>query len=155
MKKILLFAMVLSTVAYSCKKDKHKGCTDPLSIRYDTEAEEDDNSCIYGGLGGNVTLVASPEHHGVPIVSDSTYVDSLFIKFNAIDSPGSNPSNYDVAVAGEPGEDHVHYHGLKPGRYYIMMTGWDSTGNERVSGGLRITISQEQGEFEAVVPVTE
>ena len=158
MKKILFISIALISaiiVVPSCKKDKKKGCTDPISIKYDASAEEDDGSCTYAGQGGNTTFVAKPEHHTVPIISKVGYPDSAFVKFNTQNSPGSNPSSYDLKIAGEEGEDHVHIPNLKPWKYFIYMTGMDSTGPYRVYGGIPITITQESGEVVVVVPVAE
>ncbi|MEJ6637343.1 MAG: DUF4856 domain-containing protein [Crocinitomicaceae bacterium] len=45
MKKLLLLLSLIVLVSLaSCKK---KGCTDPLANNYNTEAEKDDESCIY------------------------------------------------------------------------------------------------------------
>lgn len=66
MKKyiLILFAVSITiSVTTSCKKKK-QGCMDPISANYDSSAEEDDGSCAYGGLGGNTTIVAYPQHHG-------------------------------------------------------------------------------------------
>jgi hypothetical protein len=165
MKKVFLVALALTAgiaVISSCKKDKKKGCMDPVSLKYDDEAEEDDYTCTYGGLGGNTTVVAKPEHHHNAITGKPGYVDSAFVKFNAQNSPGSNASAYDLVLAGEVGEDHVHVEGLKPGKYYIMMTGWDSTAVEtghpngqRVFGGIPFILTQESGEVDVPVPVVE
>jgi hypothetical protein len=171
MKKILIAAIALTItfLYYSCKKDKKQGCMDPISIKYDSEAQEDDNSCIYGGSGGNITIVAKPQHHGEPITNKYGYPDSAFVKYNAINSPGSAASNYDLIIAGEQpvdttvqGEDHVHILNLKPGRYYIYMTGWDSSltsispSGARVRGGIPVTISENSlPEVDVIVPVTE
>lgn len=142
----------MACVNIQCKK---KGCTDPDSISYDADAKEDDGSCEYGGTGGNTTIVAKPRHHGDPIVGKVGYVDSAFVKFNTQDSPGSNPANYDLVVAGEAGEDHVHIEGMKPGKYYIYMTGYDSAYAARVFGGIPVTINESSGEVDVIVPVSE
>lgn len=156
MKKILLIASVLFIVIINTGCSKKKGCTDPVSLAYDADAEKDDGSCTYGGLGGNVTLVVSPEHHGLPIISTSTYPDTAFIKYNAINSPGDSPSAYDLIVVGDSGEDHVHIENLLPGKYIVFMTGWDTTNTGfRVRGGLGIEITQSTGTLEKVIPVSE
>ena len=159
MKHTLLIAFALSATILttpSCKKDKKKGCMDIVSVRYDSEAEEDDGSCTYGGTGGNVILVAKPAHHGVPIISGTQgHPDSLFIKFNVIESPGTNPAAYDLKVGGENGHDHVEYAGLKPGKYFLYMTGYDSLGQYFVKGGIPYTITAESGEVTVNVPVVE
>ena len=154
MKKPVLYflALCLCGVSMQCKK---KGCTDPISINYDKDAKEDDGSCEYGGTGGSTTIVAKPEHHGVPIVSKIGWVDSAYVKFNTEDSPGSTPAAYDLVLAGEEGEDHVHIENMKPGKYYIYMTGFDSTIVKRVSGGIPVTITQSSGEVDVAIPVSE
>lgn len=148
---ICLLAALNIIFLSSCSKKK--GCSDPLSISYDSEAEKDDGSCLYGGQGGNATIVAFAKHHGDPIVGTASYPDSVFVKFNAINSPGSSPSDYDLVIAGEDGEDHVHIPNMKKGKYFIMMTGLDST--ERVTGGIPFVLTQSDGEVNAEVPVTE
>lgn len=149
---ILIFVAGILSLAFSCKKKE--GCTDPISFNYDADAEKDDGSCEYAGTGGNTTIVAKPRHHGTPIVGQAGYVDSAFVKFNTQENPGSLAA-YDLVIAGDPGEDHVHIPNLKRGKYYILMTGFDSTVNERVVGGIPYTLSQASGEVELVIPVTE
>ncbi|MEP7263797.1 MAG: hypothetical protein ABI772_04840 [Bacteroidota bacterium] len=154
MKKIIFAFSLASSILMvsSCKK---KGCTDPISINYDNDAKDDDGSCEYAGTGGSTTIVAMPQHHGVPIVSKISYPDTAYVKFNAEGSPGINASAYDLILPGEEGEDHVHIEGLKPGKYFILMTGYDSTINQRVIGGIPYTLTQTSGEVDLPIPVTE
>lgn len=156
MKKVItiVFAIVIVTVLIpGCKKKK--GCTDPISIRYDADADEDDGSCSYAGLGGNTTIVAYAKHHGNIILNKAGYPDSAFVKFNTQNSPGISASDFDAIFVGETGEDHVHMAGLKTGKYFIMMTGLDTTINKRVSAGIPFILTQSSGEVDLDVPVSE
>lgn len=115
---------------------------------------DDDNKCK-AGSGGNVSIVAKPQHHGKTIINQPGYLDTTYIKFNTQEYPGASPTFYDLVVAGKAGEDHVHIAGLKCGEYYIYMSGWDTTINQRVTGGLPYSFDQETGEINLLVPVTE
>ena len=112
------------------------------------------DECV-AGTGGAVTIAAFPQHHTKPINGQQGYVDSAFVKFNSQSYPGPNPSDYDLVIAGEVGEDHVHIPNLKCGDYFIYMTGWDSSINERVKGGIPYSFTETSGELDLNVPVTE
>ena len=115
------------------------------------------SSCKKAGLGGDNTLVAYPQHHGKPIFSHSTpnYRDTIYVKFNAVELPGTNPGDFDKIFIGELGEDHVRINGLQKGKYYLYGVGWDTTGPYRVSGGIPIELKQLTAESDIDVPVTE
>jgi len=107
------------------------------------------------GLGGKTTLILKPQHHSTPIPNQATHPDSAFIKFNASDFPGDNAAAFDHIVVGNTGEDFVKVSGLKEGKYYIFMAGFDTSINQRVNGGIPYEITQEGGEITLIVFVTE
>ena len=132
-----------------------QGCTDSTSISYNPLAEVDDGSCQYAGTGGNVNIFALPQHHGTPIYGSTVYPDSAFLKFNTQNYPGNSVSDYDLVVAGLPGDSFVYLPEMKPGKYFIRMTGFDNMVNERVTGGMPVIFTQSSGQFNLIVPVTE
>ncbi len=156
MNKIAIIScIVLVVVSFSsCKK---KGCMDPISINYDSKAEEDDGTCEYAGIGGNTTIVAYAVHHSDTIINGDSlgYMDTAYVKFNAIESPGLLSSNYDLVIPGDSGEDHIHLEGLKRGKYFILMTGWDINIGKRVIGGIPYVLTESAGEVDLKVPVSE
>ncbi len=157
MKNIaIISSVILVLISFSsCKK---KGCMDPVSINYDSKAEEDDGTCEYGaGTGGNATIVAYAVHHSDTIINGDSlgYMDTAYVKFNAIESPGLLPSNYDLVIPGDSGEDHIHLEGLKRGKYFILMTGWDINFGKRVIGGIPYVLTESAGEVDLKVPVGE
>ena len=114
-------------------------------------------SCKKAGLAGDNTVVAYPQHHGKSIFSHSipNFRDTIYVKFNAVELPGTSPTNFDKTFIGEIGEDHVHIHGLQIGKYYLYGVGWDTTISQRVSGGIPIELKQLTAETMINVPVTE
>src|ERR1043165_9624616 len=110
--------------------------------------------CKEAGTGGSLTLVGKLQHHGNTIINHIGYPDTVFVKFNTKDLPGTNPSSYDTYFVGDVGEDHVHMENLKCGDYYLYAVGMDSTGPYRVSGGIPFSTEQESGEIVLYQPVT-
>lgn len=110
--------------------------------------------CKEAGTGGSVTLVTKLYHHTELIPNKTSYLDTVYVKFNT-QNGDSNVANYNTYFVGEAGENHVHMEGLKCGDYYLYAVGFDSTINERVKGGIPYTFDKESGEIDLTIPVTE
>jgi hypothetical protein len=116
--------------------------------------DDDDNNCK-AGSGGNVTLILKPQHHGEPIFNQPTYPDSAFIAFDEAEFPGEDPAQYDIISTGVTGTDHVVVNGLKCGKYFVFMTGFDTSIVDRVKGGVPIEITAQSGSVTKIIPITE
>jgi len=115
------------------------------------------SSCCKEGTNGEATLTVHLAHHGTPITSTTAYPDTIFIKFNADELPGTKPSDFDTYVVGTAGEDHVHVKNLKCGKYYLYGVGFDPAGPYRVTGGMGVKIKhgQRKDEQHIELAVTE
>lgn len=80
----------------------------------------------------------------------------MHVKFNTQNSPGINPTDYDLNIDADTTENHIEIENLKCGDYYIYMTAYDTAISEGVSGGIPTTIAEgATGEINLNVPVTE
>jgi hypothetical protein len=115
------------------------------------------HSCTKEGLGGDTTLVVFLQHHTKTIINRTTYLDTVYLKFNSKDLPGTKPSDFDTFFVGEAGEDHVHCKGLKTGDYYLYGAGYDTTIPARVVGGMHVKIKYKdrKNEVDVNLAVTE
>ena len=130
MKNLFLSIAIIITVSLTVSSCKKKTCT--------------------GGAGGSTTIVAFPKHHGA-----DTKPLWAFVKFNTKDSPGTNPANYDLQIAGDTTENHIELENLKCGDYYIYMMAIDPAISDTVVGGIPFSTEAESGEVNATVAVTE
>jgi len=105
-------------------------------------------SCKKAGVGGKATLVVFMKHHDKIIPNHIGYPDTVFIKFNTKELPGTSPSDFDTFFIGEVGEDHIHCEELKPGNYYLYGVGLDTTISQRVKGGMPFTIRSKDKDSE-------
>jgi hypothetical protein len=108
-------------------------------------------SCVKEGPGGKSKLTVLVQHHGKNVPGSTVY-----IKYNAKDSPGTDVSKYDSSLKLDTGHlaDHVHFHELQKGDYYLYAVGFDSTINQQVRGGLYVKLKKAE-EKDVTVPVTE
>lgn len=95
-------------------------------------------SCCKPGLGGNVTLIAYPTHHGTNVKWDT-----ILVKDNATTFQGIQPSNYDHMFLGIPNDTTVVVNGLRCGQYYFFAKGYDSLRQLYVTGGLSVKIEHK------------
>lgn len=93
------------------------------------------NACKKNTTGGKTKIAIYPAHHGKQIKGATVYV-----KFNATDMPSNPTSNYNMVVVGDTDEEHVHIEGLRYGKYYFYVVGFDPEINETVVGGAPLTI---------------
>ena len=117
-------------------------------------------SCCKEGTGGDAILVVSLKHHDKVIPSQANYLDTVFVKFNAKELPGTKPDDFDTYFTGTAGEDHVHLTGLKCGEYFLYGAGLDNGGGGspyRVTGGMAVKIkySDRKDEKNIDLAVTE
>ena len=112
-----------------------------------------------GGSGGNVTVIARLYHQDKLIGSGQSYPDTVFVKYDTHESPGSKTESYDAQFIGKAGEDHVNVTGLKCGEYYFFGTGLDTVSSPgsafRVTGGISFSTEKENGEQIFTLPVSE
>ncbi len=146
--KYSIFFILLS-FASACKTDLIKGCTDKNSLSFSALANENDSSCIYGGIGGNVSLKAFPKHHNL-----ETFPTKVYLAFNTSDAP-INLNQYSLEINADSTKNFVEIKNLKPGFYYIYIMAFDKADQENVLGGLPIKITQTNGEMTINVPVVE
>jgi hypothetical protein len=119
------------------------------------------NACMHkpdiapckAGTGGNLSIVVYASYGSISIPNYFTHLDTAFVKFGTLISPGINPVNYDIYYVGDPGEDHIHCYGLQCGDYFIYRTAWDSVANVRRYGGYGINISEAEGGKSIIVAV--
>ena len=152
MKKIKHILIILISIFLSFSCSKKKGCTDILSVSYDPEAEKDNGTCEYGGDGGSNTIILYPKSQGEALIIKSNYLDSAYIKYNAIDIPegdmptGGNPNLYNKIFTGNTGDTMIKITGLKKGKYFIYVTGIDSVHLiqiKRVTYGFSVVLNQD------------
>ena len=65
----------------------------------------------------------------------------------------SSETGIDEVLEVREGEDHIHCTGLKRGSYFMMVTGYDTITNARVTGSMGYTLGVSTGEVDLDFPV--
>ncbi len=103
-------------------------------------------SCKKEGKGGKSIIKGSISHHGVSVPGLPVY-----IKYGAVDFPGSDISNYDDETSvNSQGE--YRFEELRKGDYFLFSNGFDNQYSEFVSGGVSVNIRKNE-EKNVVIPV--
>jgi hypothetical protein len=108
-------------------------------------------ACKKAGTGGKATLIVSLKHHEEAVVSTSAYLDTVYVKFNTEELPSDPTHNYDALFVGTPGTNQVTCADLKTGKYYLYGTGFDTTENIRVTGGMAYQVKYKERKKEVSV----
>ena len=110
--------------------------------------------CI-AGSGGYLTLKVFLQHGEHAVVNLKTYRDTVYIKYNTREFPGSNPSAYDASFFGDWPGDSVVIPNLRCGDYYLYAVGFESIHSYRVTGGIPFSTGDKNGEIRVTIPVSE
>lgn len=107
------------------------------------------------GTGGNLTIKIYLQHGEHGVANLKNYRDTVFLKYNTQEYPGSGPSLYDQTIIGDWPGDCVTVNGLHCGDYFIYAAGYESVHGYRVAGGIPFSTKQTEGETSVTVPVSE
>ncbi|MBS1616499.1 MAG: hypothetical protein JST06_10330 [Bacteroidetes bacterium] len=126
-------------------------CSAALFSSFSSCKKSDDNglSCPAGD-GGNTQVVVFATRGGDTILNTAGN-DTVYVKYGASQSPGTDPALYDKAFAGEQGENHIHLTRLKCGTYFLYRVSWDPLSQQRYSGTVAISFTKTSGEIDTLI----
>jgi len=80
---------------------------------------------------------------------------TVYIKYDAIEFPGTDPSLYDDLRTASEVDATFEFANLGKGSYYLFSSGYDTLCPCSVIGGLPVALNTDKGTYETIVPVTE
>lgn len=105
--------------------------------------------CTEEGPGGAAKILGEAKHHDDPIPGTT-----LYIKYGAKESPGTDPALYDASVTADENAEFA-FRDLHKGDYYVYGIGFDSAVGEVVRAGIPVSIAKKNETVSVIVPVTE
>lgn len=125
--------VALATSAIACRKNN------------------DDNNTA--GKGGNANIVATMAHH---TVTKNIINGKVYIKYNTQNAPGNGIYDDSAVCTILNTVSTATFDSLKPGNYYLLGTGYDTSIAQNVKGGISTNIPDNSATTYTVpVPVTE
>ncbi len=106
------------------------------------------SSCYKEGNGGKSSVNGYVAHHSNRIPNANVY-----IKYGAVEFPGTDVSKYNASVTCDGG-GYYEIKDLRKGDYYLYSVGYDSSIMENVSGGIGIKLKYNKT-IVSDIPVTE
>lgn len=92
------------------------------------------SSCYKEGSGGKSIVNGYVSHHSHRVANAIVY-----IKYDAVEFPGTDISKYDASVSADASA-HYELKDLRKGDYYLYAVGYDNAIMETVTGGIGIQL---------------
>jgi len=96
------------------------------------------SSCKKEGTGGKSSIKGRVMHH-----IDAIPAATIYIKYGAIDFPGTNVSTYDAQVTADA-QGAYKFEGLQKGDYYLYGIGYDTAVVDDVMGGVAVKVRKNE-----------
>ncbi|MFT4665398.1 MAG: hypothetical protein ACI8YQ_000320 [Polaribacter sp.] len=118
-----------------------------LSLCFSCNRDDDDNTDQPTPIG---RIFGQVMHHE-DLIPDAL----VYIKYDATEFPGIDPSNYDDQVTVDSIDASFEFTNLGKGSYYLFGIGNDEACFCEVIGGIPVALISDEATFETIVPVTE
>lgn len=107
------------------------------------------------GHTGNVSVYVFMKHEEHQIGNLKNYRDTVYIKYNAVTSPGTEPTDYDSTFIGDYPSDFVLIPNLSCGNYFIYEVGFNNIHSERATGEMVLKVEHNDGVMNVTIEGSE